>query len=73
MDEEFKSTFAATLSQPKQKYPEPMTSNQEIGWDWNEIKKKETKWKNSKVQCKETTYAANYITMSHKSPFVKKS
>jgi hypothetical protein len=37
LEEEFKTTLAATLSQPKEKYPEPMTSNQEIGWDWNEV------------------------------------
>ena len=37
LDDEFKQTLAATLSQPKEKYIEPMTSNQEIGWDWNEV------------------------------------
>ena len=37
LEDEFKQTLAATLSQPKEKYVEPMTSNQEIGWDWNEV------------------------------------
>ena len=37
LEEELKQTLAANLSQPKEKYVEPMTSNQEIGWDWDEV------------------------------------
>ena len=70
-DDELNEKLNVISAVPKTKYPVPMTSNQEIGWDLGEIDSK-SKWNYSKRSCKETKYAADYVTMTKFSPYASK-
>ncbi len=64
----YSSTLQKVAQVPKEKYGHPMTSNQELGWH-ADVAVPSKKFVFKRHQCPETTYAANYITMSHVSPF----
>ena len=70
-DDELATKLNAYSAVPKTKYPVPMTSNQEIGWDLEEMDVK-PRWNHSKKSCTETKYAAAYVTMTSYSPYVNK-
>ena len=69
---ELGDAYALTIKKvtqvPKEKYHHPMTTSQEFGWDTNAFHGSK-KFEYQRHQCDETKYAANYITMSHMSPF----
>lgn len=69
--EEIHGKLMSISAEPKKKYPFPMTSNQEVGWDWDEIKFKPMA-SHTKRSCDETKYANSYYTMTRASPFVDK-
>ena len=55
---------------PKKKYPYPMTSSQEIGWDNDTMfDVHRPKYSFNKKEFQETKYANSYVTMTHRSPF----
>ena len=56
---------------PKDKYPYPMTTSQELGWDLK-IVEYNGNFVYPRYQCNETKYADNYISMSRISPFANK-
>ena len=70
-DDELEAKLNTLSAVPKTKYPVPMTSNQEIGWDLGEINYTK-RWENPKVSCNETKYAADYVTMTKVSPYANK-
>lgn len=37
LGEEIHGKLMSISAEPKKKYPFPMTSNQEVGWDWDEV------------------------------------
>ena len=57
-------------SVPKKKYPYPMTSSQEIGWDNDKLfNAHKPKYSFNRVQKDETSYAVEFIQAMHISPF----
>jgi hypothetical protein len=68
--EELKQKLDVLSSVPKKKYPFPVTSSQEIGWE--EMQQFKPMKYHNKASCKETQYANDYVTMTMKSPFAKK-
>ena len=68
LGEAYATTLQKVVQVPKEKYDYPMTSNQEFGWDLGAFESSK-KFGHQRSQCKETKYAANYITMAHISPF----
>ena len=55
---------------PKKKYPYPMTSAQEIGWDNDKLfNAHRPKYHFNIKQQEETNYAVEFITSMHVSPF----
>ena len=70
-DDELAAKLNTLSAVPKTKYPVPMTSNQEIGWDLGEIEYSK-RWVHKKVSCNETKYAADYVTMTKVSPYANK-
>ena len=70
-DDELKDKLNTLSAVPKTKYPIPMTSSHEIGWDIGEIDSK-SRWNYSKKSCKETKYASDYVTMTKFSPYASK-
>ena len=70
-DDELATKLHTMTAVPKTKYPVPMTANQEIGWDLEEIQTKNN-WNKPKKSCNETKYAADYVTMTQVSPFANK-
>ncbi|CAI2382432.1 unnamed protein product [Moneuplotes crassus] len=70
-DDELEAKLNTLSAVPKTKYPIPMTSSQEIGWDLGEIDYTK-RWNNSKKSCSETKYAADYVTMTKASPYARK-
>lgn len=69
--EELKHKLDVISAVPKKKYPFPVTSAQEIGWEeFQRVKPMKT---HNKASCKETRYANDYVTMTMKSPFAKKA
>ena len=57
-------------SVPKKKYPYPMTSSQEIGWDNDKLfNAHRPKYHFSIKQQEETNYAVEFISSMHISPF----
>ena len=56
---------------PKKKYPYPMTAAQEVGWDSDTLfNAHRPKYGFNRHTYAETKYANDYVTMTHKSPFV---
>ena len=70
-DDELATKLNNFSAVPKSKYPVPMTANQEIGWDLDEVDVR-SRWNHSKKTCTETKYAAAYVTMTKHSPYVSK-
>lgn len=69
MDQLSKKLEVLTLV-PKKKYPYPMTSSQEIGWDTDKLFKAHVpKYHFNIKQQDETNYAVQFITSNHISPF----
>ena len=68
LGEAYAKTIKKVAQVPKEKYSYPMTTTQELGWDLNAFQSS-SKFAYQRCQCNETKYAANYITMSHVSPF----
>lgn len=77
---ELKRKLDTLVAVPKKKYPFPMTTNQEIGWDNDEVKffyylnfqvydKFKPKHGYNKKSCPETKYASDYVTMTKRSPY----
>ena len=55
---------------PKAKYPYPITSAQEIGWDMDaEFNTHKPKYGFNRNSYPETQFATQYVTTFHKSPF----
>jgi len=55
---------------PKNKYPYPMTSAQEIGWENDTMfDVHRPKYAFNRQTYAETKYANDYVTMTHRSPF----
>lgn len=55
---------------PVDKYPYPLTSSQEIGWD--APTGLNTNKRNSKIGCDVTSYANEYVKLNGISPYSKK-
>eukprot|EP00826_Nyctotherus_ovalis_P061342 TRINITY_DN8721_c0_g1_i1.p1 TRINITY_DN8721_c0_g1~~TRINITY_DN8721_c0_g1_i1.p1 ORF type:complete len:114 (+),score=30.23 TRINITY_DN8721_c0_g1_i1:316-657(+) len=53
---------------PKEKYPYPVTTSQELGWDQRLVGFSK-KFSHPRSQCIETKYADSYINMLHTSPY----
>ena len=68
-----KKKLEVLTSIPKSKYPFPVTSAQEVGWDNQELfDAHRPKYGYNKGMCNETKYANDYVIMTHKSPFLNK-
>eukprot|EP00347_Sterkiella_histriomuscorum_P020511 403337519 len=68
-----KTKLDTLTSVPKKKYPFPMTSNQEIGWDNDDtFDQFRPKYPYNKRACEETKYASDYVTMTKRSPYANK-
>ena len=79
MNEENKESMMALTKKlevlttvPKKKYPFPMTSSQEIGWENDTMfDVHRPKYAHNKKEYQETKYANSYVTMTHRSPFAQ--
>ena len=72
---ELRMRMEDALRAPQEKSKWPMTSNQTLGWMWQEgqdnyIRNK--RWNQSLSSCEETRYAKAYVMMSGKSPYASK-
>ena len=68
LGESYKTGIQRISKSPKQKYPYPVTSSQELGWE-PALPGLTKKFCHPRTQCIETKYADNYINMSHSSPY----
>ena len=55
--------------QPRQKYPEPQTSNQDIGWFTNPLVPQTGQWQYKRKTCAITNFADEYLTLKKINPF----
>jgi hypothetical protein len=56
---------------PNEKYPNPLTSSQEFGWDAGE-KLNKIKFNHPKLGCDVTKYADEYYALKGRSPYASK-
>ena len=68
--EELEKKLAILTTVPKKKYPYPMTSAQEIGWDDDTMFNiHRPRYHFNRRTFAETKYANDYVTTFHKNPF----
>eukprot|EP00744_Colponema_vietnamica_P003122 GILI01004827.1.p1 GENE.GILI01004827.1~~GILI01004827.1.p1 ORF type:complete len:146 (+),score=12.35 GILI01004827.1:74-511(+) len=67
--DELSKSLAQVSRIPREKYPFPATSSQEIGWDLPEAAPSAPRWDYSRSSCTETKYATAYVTMAGVSPY----
>lgn len=83
--DELKKKLATLTALPKKKYAFPMTTNQVIGWETDEVnffvkypifqysEAFRPKYPYNKGSCSETKYASDYVAMTKRSPYAKKT
>jgi hypothetical protein len=72
---ELREKMEESLRPPQEKSKWPMTSNQTLGWMWQEGQdnyNQNKRWNQSLSSCEETRYAKAYVMMSGKSPYASK-
>eukprot|EP00826_Nyctotherus_ovalis_P021837 TRINITY_DN17122_c0_g2_i1.p1 TRINITY_DN17122_c0_g2~~TRINITY_DN17122_c0_g2_i1.p1 ORF type:complete len:100 (-),score=29.11 TRINITY_DN17122_c0_g2_i1:74-373(-) len=68
LGDDYTSGVKRVIQVPKDKYPRPMTTSQELGWDLKLVGYTGN-FVYPRVQCNETKYADNFISMKRISPF----
>ena len=66
-----KQKLAVLTNEPKKKYPYPMTSAQELGWDTEMFGTHKPKYAFNRKMYAETAYVQNYFTAMGKNPLMK--
>ena len=66
-----KQKLAVLTNVPKKKYPYPMTTSQELGWDTEMFATHKPKYAFNRKMFAETKYVADFVQCNGKNPLVK--